>query len=113
MTREEAIKRLEWMLSACKFTGSATIGGDDTAALDMAIEALREKPPCKIGDDVFGVSRRGWRPSVLQGEVAQIFYSDDMELCMVVKNACRGKFGETVFLTREEAEAALQQMEEA
>ena len=31
---------------------------------------------------------------------------------VVVKNVCHGKFGETVFLTREEAEEALRRMEE-
>ena len=115
MTREEAIKRLEWLEMVSTYVDSVTIGSkctEDWEAYRMAVAALKQQPPCKIGDEVFGI-KRSWRPSVLKRKVTQIFYSDDMELCAVVENVCRGKFGETVFLTREEAEEALRKMEEA
>lgn len=43
MNKLEAIKRLEWMIMACKFTNSVTICGDDVECLEMAITALREQ----------------------------------------------------------------------
>ena len=43
MNKLEAIKRLEWMIMACKFTNSVTIGGDDMECLEMAVTALREQ----------------------------------------------------------------------
>lgn len=105
MTREEAIKELQSYADAS--------WGDLSEAFELAIAALKQQPPCKIGDEVFGIKRNGWRPMVLQRKVTQLFYSDDMELCAVVENVCRGKFGEVVFLTREEAEEAVRRMEEA
>ena len=39
-----------------------------------------------------------------------MFFTDDMELCIVVKGVARGKWGETVFATYEEAEERIKKI---
>ena len=63
-------------------------------------------PPCKVGDAVYRIYTRSWIGEDVVREVVVsengVFYVDDkgrMTSC--------GKFGKTVFLTREEAEKAL------
>ena len=63
-------------------------------------------PPCKAGDTVYRIYTRSWIGEDVVREVVVsengVFYVDDkgrMTSC--------GKFGKTVFLTREEAERAL------
>ena len=63
-------------------------------------------PPCKVGDTVYRIYTRSWIGEDVVREVVVsengVFYVDDkgrMTSC--------GKFGKTVFLTREEAERAL------
>lgn len=59
--------------------------------------------PCKIGDVAWAIrSFRGVRHAQ-PGIVSEMFYTDDMELMIVVKHVGRGKWGEDVFATREEA----------
>lgn len=109
MTREEAIERLTVCGNECD--DCLTCKAHDEA-VEMAISALKQQPPCKIGDIVYGIARTYGRVRVVPGKVTQMFYSDDMALCMVVERVCRGKFGESVFMTKEEAESALRRMEE-
>ena len=63
------------------------------------------KLPCKIGDRVWAI--RNWKgvPNASEGIVSEMFYTKDMELMIVVKHISRGKWGETVFATQEDAEA--------
>lgn len=63
-------------------------------------------PPCKVGDVVYRIYTRAWIGEDVVREVVVsengVFYIDDkgrMTSC--------NKFGKTVFLTREEAEAKL------
>ena len=44
MTREEAIKRLEWLRMVGNHVDSVTLGKNDMPHFDMAISALREQP---------------------------------------------------------------------
>ena len=63
--------------------------------------------PCKIGDTVWVIRNyRGVNHPQL-GEVSEMFFDTDMALQIVVKHIGRGKFGEKVFCTKEEAEQAL------
>lgn len=63
--------------------------------------------PCKIGDTVWVIRNyRGVNHPQL-GEVSEMFFDVDMALQIVVKHVGRGKFGEKVFRTLEEAEQAL------
>lgn len=59
--------------------------------------------PCKIGDIVWGIKKHNnGRLFVKQGIVSQMYYGDDMQLCVCVKRVCRGQWGKNVFATKEE-----------
>ncbi len=65
--------------------------------------------PCKMGDEVWGIksfNNNGKR--VKKGIVHQMFYGEDMRLCIAVKGVCRGVWGEKVFATEEDARRALE-----
>lgn len=63
--------------------------------------------PCKIGDTVYGIRRFHGDRIVKAGTVSEMFYNQNMKLVIVIKNLCRGGWGENIFGTREEAEEAL------
>ena len=65
--------------------------------------------PCKIGDTVWGVRNFNGRKLVLSGKVYQMFFGDDMRLCISIKSVCRGEWGKKVFATQEEAEKAIKE----
>ena len=73
------------------------------------VRKLPEEPsgklPCKIGDRVWAI--RNWKgvPNASEGIVSEMFFNKDMELMIVVKHIARGKWGEKVFATQEDAEA--------
>lgn len=74
----------------------------------MAIEALQEPElPCKIGDTVYGIRRWHDTNVVKAGTVSEMFYTQNGKLMIVIKNVCRGHWGEKIFGTFEKAEAAL------
>ena len=60
--------------------------------------------PCKIGDTVYGIRRYQDR-IVKAGTVSEMFYNQDGELIIAIKNVCRGCWGRQIFGTLEEAEA--------
>ena len=68
--------------------------------------------PCKIGDTVYGIRRFHGDRIVKAGTVSEMFYNQNMKLIIVIKNLCRGFWGENIFGTKEEAEAALKEVEE-
>lgn len=122
MTREEAIKFYADEILLLEL--APTMNGGNGSSMEaewkrqaeihrMAIAALREKLPCKIGDTLYGIRRFYNGMRVLRGKVSEMYYGDEMRLCIVLKNACRGEFGKTIFLTREEAYEAMRRMEEA
>lgn len=66
------------------------------------------EPPCRMGETVWGIARfHKDRPFVKQGIVNQMYFGEDMRLCICVKGVCRGQWGVNVFATREKAEAAI------
>ena len=67
--------------------------------------------PCKIGDTVYGIRRYQDR-IVKSGTVSEMFYNQNMELIIAIKNVCRGCWGKQIFATLEEAEAALKEVDE-
>lgn len=67
--------------------------------------------PCKIGDTVYGIRRYQDR-IVKSGTVSEMFYNQNMELIIAIKNVCRGCWGKQIFATLEEAEAALKGADE-
>ena len=68
---------------------------------------------CKVGDTVWRIVRDG-EPHITRDEVRDMYFADDMTPCVELvggRVAFTEKFGKTVFLSRAEAERALQEME--
>lgn len=64
--------------------------------------------PCRIGDRVFAINRRGGNRCVTQGSVSEIYFiGEDMKPVITVRNVCRGDVCRNIFLSYEEAKAAL------
>lgn len=70
--------------------------------------------PCKVGDLVWGIRTRGAykdgtrvHSKPVQLPVQQMYFGDDMRLCIVLKGCCRGEWGKVVFGTEEDAWAAI------
>ena len=69
--------------------------------------------PCKVGDAVWRIVRDG-EPHITRDEVRDMYFADDMTPCVELvggRVTFTEKFGKTVFLSRAEAERALQEME--
>ena len=69
--------------------------------------------PCKVGDTVWRIVRDG-EPHITRDEVRDMYFADDMTPCVELvggRVTFTEKFGKTVFLTREEAEKALEERE--
>ena len=68
---------------------------------------------CKVGDTVWRIVRDG-EPHITRDEVRDMYFADDMTPCVELvggRVTFTEKFGKTVFLSREEAEKALREME--
>ena len=68
-------------------------------------------PPCKVGDTVYYMHNGGGR--VYEGVVTSFIYVSDTKSFVIHCDGCHGKYGQYVFLTREEAEAALAERRKA
>ena len=69
--------------------------------------------PCKVGDTVWRIVRDG-EQHITRDEVRDMYFADDMTPCVELvggRVTFTEKFGKTVFLSRKEAEKALQEME--
>lgn len=67
--------------------------------------------PCKIGDTVYGIRRYQGVGKVQSGIVSEMYFSQKNRLIIVIKYVCRGYWGENIFGSQEEAEAALKERE--
>ena len=67
--------------------------------------------PCKIGDAVYGIRRYHSERKVQSGVVSEMYFSQKNRLIIVIKHVCRGYWGENIFGSFEEAEAALKERE--
>ena len=63
--------------------------------------------PCKVGDDVWCVRDTRVYNKPVKGTVSEIYFRDNMDMCIVVRRLCRGRWGERVFATEQEAQAAI------
>ena len=63
--------------------------------------------PCRIGNVVWGIKKCNQKYVAKRAPVTQMFFVENMRLCICVKDVCRGEWGKKVFATKEEAEAAL------
>ena len=69
--------------------------------------------PCSIGDTVWGIkSFNGHNRRVIQGKVHEMYFGEDMSLCICVKGVCRGRWGERVFPGFEPAMKKLKELKE-
>lgn len=59
--------------------------------------------PCNIGDTVWAIRNYHGTKKVVSGKVSEMYFAEDMSICIVVKNVTRGRWGEKVFGTEEEA----------
>lgn len=65
--------------------------------------------PCKIGDEVFCIrSYNGKTSHASKGKVTQMYYTDDMQIVVVVERIGRGLWGERIFATEEEAQKSIE-----
>lgn len=70
--------------------------------------------PCEVDDTVYRIVRDA-DPHITRDEVRNMYFADDMTLCVELISGriiLPEKFGKTVFLTREEAEKALEAMKD-
>lgn len=70
-----------------------------------AVDAV--EVPCKIGDTVWAIRNFKGRRQAQKGVVGEMYFRKDMTLQIVVRYVARGKWGEVVFATQADAEAAL------
>lgn len=63
--------------------------------------------PCKVGDEVWCVRDARVYNKPVKGTVTEIYFRDKMDMCIVVRCLCRGRWGERVFATEQEAQAAI------
>lgn len=89
--------------SECNFKGYTLKKLIENAPTIDAVEL-----PCKIGDKVWAARRYKCHKRPRWGIVSEMFFTDDMELCIVVKGVARGKWGVDVFATYEEAQAEIE-----
>ena len=67
--------------------------------------------PCKIGDTVYGIRRYHGVRKVQYGIVSEMYFTRENRLQIAIKHVCRGYWGENIFGSLEEAEAALKERE--
>lgn len=66
--------------------------------------------PCKVGDTVYFAAWFGTEPHIIKRIIEPYFYTDDARGGGSTADFFLRDFGKTVFLTREEAEKALETM---
>lgn len=76
------------------------------------LEAIDEAPavnpiPVKIGDTAWAIKRRDGRKFPVSGVVSEMYYTDEMELVIVLRYIKRGKLGKEIFRTEEEVWEAI------
>jgi hypothetical protein len=82
-----------------------------------AYEAAEEqgtlrKIPLKIGDEAWAIRNFNGTKHAKKGKVTAMVYAQNMELCITIGKLALGRIGEKVFLTKEDAEAAILKGEE-
>ena len=97
--------------------------GDTEEQLRKALDELEAEAdgrrvilPCKVGDMVWGIrvnhGRKDGKKSTakpVELPVNEMYFGDNMRLCIVLKGCCRGEWGKAVFGTEEEALASLEE----
>ena len=95
-------------------------GGESVKSMAESIHderfvgALRNAPvvdaavlPCRIGDRVWAIRNFHGVKRPQEGIVNEMFFTNQMELCIVVKHVARGIWGKTVFGSYGDAQSAI------
>ena len=113
----EAVETVKLALAAKHMVDLETLNNTPISRLIELAEADKDGRvvvlPCKVGDTVWRIVRDG-EPHITRDEVRDMYFADDMTLCVELvggRVTFNEKFGKTVFLSREEAEKALAEME--
>lgn len=113
----EAVETVKLALAAKHMVDLETLNNTPISRLVELAKADKDGRvlilPCKVGDPVWRIVRDG-EPHITRDEVRDMCFADDMTLCVELvggRVTFTEKFGKTVFLSREEAEKALQEME--
>lgn len=105
--KEKVIKTLEFLAKhEDSFRRTVIYGVIHTIKTIPTIDAV--ELPCKIGDKVWIARQYKCHKRPRCGIVSEMFFTDNMELCIVVKGVARGKWGVDVFATYEEAQAEIE-----
>ena len=75
---------------------------------DAEEQGLQREVPLKIGDVAWAIRNYNGVRRAQKGFVREMFYTQDMRLCIAVDRVARGEFGKKIFRTQEEAEAAIE-----
>ena len=70
--------------------------------IDRSADAM--ELPCKIGDRVWAIRSYKGIKHPQEGIVSEMFFTEDMQIMIVVKNVARGIWGETVFGSYKDAD---------
>ena len=113
----EAVETVKLALCAKHMVDLETLNNTPISRLVGLAEADKDGRcvvlPCKVGDTVWRIIRDG-EPHITRDEVRDMYFADDMTICVELVSGrvtFTEKFGKTVFLSREEAEKALREME--
>ena len=92
----------------CEYCGSDVLSVPETISQEELDELIKAKAdgrlvvlPCKVGDTVYAIHS-------IPNSDKKVMVEVQADLFFIVLSTCEGRFGKTVFLTREEAEKALQ-----
>lgn len=76
MTREEAIKRLEWLRMVGNHVDSVTLGKEDMPYFDMALSALREQETKTNADHIRSMTDEELADFIIRGTEYDQFFVD-------------------------------------
>ena len=77
------------------------------SAIDNAPTVDAIPLPCKVGDEVWCVRDTRVYNKPVKGTVTEIYFRDNMDMRIVVRRLCRGRWGERIFATEKEAQAEI------
>ena len=110
----EAVETVKLALATKHMVDLETLNNTPISRLVELAEADKDGRlvvlPCKVGDTVWRIVRDG-EPHITRDEVRDMYFADDMTPCVELvggRVTFTEKFGKTVFLSREEAERAME-----
>lgn len=65
--------------------------------------------PLAIGQTAYGIRNFKGKKTIQKGVVSEMFFTNNMELMICIYFVCRGKYGETIFSTYEDAKKRLEE----